>query len=227
MEDMHIHLKNGIHSQEIFNQYIEKCILMKLKKVVFLDHGNRISQKHTPVLNLTDTIDMFNKKIYEFNQTDKANEIHLIRGIEIDYSPSLDFRKETKKILDYGNFEWIICGIHSIKFNTLQEYLYAVIDMLNNYSINAIAHLKLDESYTKYEYLLVNILKLCSSKNVYIEINTSDRSRWNDEQLFYMLNLMKQYKVNYIFSSDAHEVEKIGYMIQETMEKVKVWKMKS
>lgn len=221
MEDMHIHLKEGIKDKKVFEQYIKKCIEMKVNRVVFLDHGNRISQKHTPVLYSKKTIEEFNKMISNFDQNDKFS---IIKGIEIDYSTDSNFRKETLEILNYGNFEWIIGAIHSMKFETLQGYLESVIDMLKNYNINAIAHLKLDNTYKKYENLLIQILKLCFEKNVFIEINTSDRSRWTDEQLYYMLELMNKNKVNYVYSSDAHCPEEIGYMINETMEKVLKWK---
>lgn len=220
MEDMHIHLKEGIKDKEVFKQYIKKCIEMKVKRVVFLDHGNRISQKHTPVLYSKKTIEEFNKMISNFDQNEKFS---IIKGIEIDYSTDLNFRKQTFKILNYGNFEWIIGAIHSMKFETLQGYLESVIDMLKNYNINAVAHLKLDNTYKKYENLLIRILKLCFEKGVFIEINTSDRSRWTDEQLYYMLELMNKNKVNYVYSSDAHCSEEIGYMINETMEKVLKW----
>jgi len=226
MEDMHIHLKEGINSQKIFDKYIEKCILMNLKRVVFLDHGNRISPKHSSLLSLKENIDKFNNKIDSFNQSEKSNILQVIKGIEIDYSPNLYFREETKKILGYGNFEWIVGAIHSLKFNSLDEYLMTIIDMINNYNINVIAHLKLDDSYKEYENLLIVILTLCVDKNISIEINTSDRSRWSDEQLFYMLELMNKHKVNYVFSSDAHRINEIGYMIEETKKKVNVWKTK-
>jgi histidinol phosphatase-like PHP family hydrolase len=223
MEDMHIHLKDGIKSQEIFNQYINKCIEMKLKRVVFLDHGNRISSKHIAVLSSKEIIDLFINIIDNFNQSNKAIDLKVIKGIEIDYSTDVDFRKETAKLLSYGNFEWVVGAIHSMKFDTLGGYLEAVIDMLNNYKINAIAHLKLDDTYKEYEQLLIDILEICLKRNVYIEINTSDRSRWNDDQLNYMLGLINKYKVGYVFSSDAHQIDEIGYQIEDTMEKVKKW----
>ena len=51
MEDMHMHLKKGVTDISIMQKYVEKCKEMKLNRVLFLDHGNRMSPKHTPVLN--------------------------------------------------------------------------------------------------------------------------------------------------------------------------------
>ena len=126
MEDMHIHLKNGIKNQDVFEKYIERCKEKNINKVVFLDHGNRISSKHTPILYSKETIDSFNDRLSTFNI---SNDFKIFKGIEIDYSTDLNFRKETFEILDYGNFDWIVGAIHSIKFESLQGYLEAVIKM--------------------------------------------------------------------------------------------------
>lgn len=133
---MHIHLKEAIYNQELFDKYVRRCIECGLTKVVFLDHGNRISSKHTPVLFTQNSINSFNERIYEFRKSNMAEKIKVIKGIEIDYSHDLNFRKETFDILNYGNFEWIVGAIHSMKFENYKQYLEAIIDMLNNYRIN-------------------------------------------------------------------------------------------
>lgn len=224
MEDMHIHLKDAIYNQELFEKYVKKCIDCGLSKVVFLDHGNRISVKHMPVLSTQEAINEFNKKILDFRASDLSKKIEILKGIEIDYSNNLYFRKETFDILNYGNFEWVVGAIHSMKFDNYEQYLKAIIDMLNNYDINVIAHIKKTDEYYQYNDLFMKILSICYKKNVLIEINTSDRSRWNEDQLYYMLKLMEEYNVNYVYSSDAHQYEDIGYMIKETKEKVERWK---
>ena len=198
MEDMHIHLKEAIYNQELFDKYVRRCIECGLTKVVFLDHGNRISSKHTPVLFTQNSINSFNERIYEFRKSNMAEKIKVIKGIEIDYSHDLNFRKETFDILNYGNFEWIVGAIHSMKFENYKQYLEAIIDMLN----------------------------ICHEKNILIEINTSDRSRWEENQLYYMLELMEKYGVDYVYSSDAHRYEDVGYMIKETEAMVRRWKKK-
>ena len=226
MEDMHIHLKNAVFDQTLFNQYVQKCIAMKLEKVVFLDHGNRISSKHQPVLFDKTTIDEFNNRFLNLKKDKLNNKLEIIKGIEIDYSNNLDFRNETFKILKYGKFDWIAGAIHSLKFDNYIDYLNCIKDMIENYPINVIAHIKLDDDYLQYENEFNNILSICNRKKIFIEINTSDRSRWNDNQLYYMLKLMKNNKVKYVYASDAHKISEIGYKIEETKKKVDVWKKK-
>lgn len=223
MEDMHIHLKGAIYSQELFDIYVEKCIACGIKKAVFLDHGNRISNKHKPVLSTKEAIDQLDKKVSEFRKSDLASKIEILKGIEIDYSDDLDFRNETFDILNYGKFDWIVGAIHSMSFDDYGNYLRTIIDMLNSYDINVIAHIKKTSQCNMYDDLFKEILDICNKKNVLIEINTSDRSRWDDDQLYYMLEIMKKYNVNYVYSSDAHKFEEIGHMIKETEEMVKRW----
>lgn len=224
MEDMHIHLRDGIINQEVFNEYVDKCIELHITKAVFLEHGNRISLKHNPVLFSKNIIDEFNHRFEEFYCTHNSQKLKLIRGIEIDYSDDISFREKTFEILDYGKFDWIVGAIHSLKFKLLKDYLLAIIDMINNYPINVIAHLQLNSQYLENEKILIEIMKMCYKRKIFIEINTSDRSRWDDNILYFILNLMKKYNVKYVFSSDAHNVNDIGYMIDETMKKVRLWK---
>lgn len=220
MNDMHVHLKEGIYNQNIFNEYVKRCIELGIEKVVFLDHGNRISLKHKPVLNTKDSINLLIEKVKSYNN----KNLIIYYGIEIDYSTNNDFRNETFKILNYGNFEWVVGAIHSMKFESLKQYLECVLDMINNYDINVIAHLMPSNEYAKYEYLLIDILKICHNKNIAIEINTSKRSLWSDELLYYFLDLLEKYKVNYVFGSDAHQIAEIGQGIKEAQEKVLLWK---
>ena len=223
---MHIHLKDAIYNQELFDLYVKKCIDCGIDSAVFLDHGNRISAKHKPVLCNKNSIDQFNEKIINFRKSDLSKKLMILRGIEIDYSNNLDFREDTFRILNYGKFEWVIGAIHSMVFDNYGQYLVTIIDMLNNYKIKVIAHIKKTDDYVKYDNLFREILNLCSLKNVIIEINTSDRSRWSKAQLYYMLDLMNEYNVKYVFASDAHKWEDIGYMIAETEEMVDQWKRK-
>lgn len=223
MEDMHIHLKMAIYDQDLFDKYVKRCVDKGLIKVVFLDHANRISNKHKPVLYTKNSIDDYNNKILLYRKSELSKILEIIKGIEIDYSKDIDFRNETLNILEYGNFEWVVGAIHSMKFDNFGEYLESILDMIDNYPITVIAHIKMENDYRLYQELIIEMLNKCNEKNIFIEINTSDRSRWTDEQLYYMLDLMKKYKVKFVYSSDAHSIDEIGYMIGETEKKVKQW----
>ena len=223
MEDMHIHLKNAIFSQEDFDNYVKKCRECNLDRVVFLDHSNRISPKHKPVLDNPYAMDQLGEKINNYRKSN--NNPYILKGIEIDYSKDLIFRDKTYRILDYGNFEWVAGAIHSMKFEDETDYFMCILDMLDNYKIDAVAHMRLREDYLNYLKVIKEVVGKCYKNDVALEINTSDRSRWNDEQLYFMLGLMEKYDVRYVYGSDAHKVDDVGYMIDEMNQKVRAWKM--
>lgn len=97
MEDMHIHLKSGVTEISIMKKYIEKCRELGINKVLFLDHGNRISPKHTPVLNNSKVIDKFFENI---NIIKKENpDIEINAGIESDFHMMKNLKKKKLKLL--------------------------------------------------------------------------------------------------------------------------------
>lgn len=70
------------------------------------------------------------------------------------------------------------------------------------------------------ENITIFILNKVKEKGLIIEINTSDRSRWDSETLEYMIIKMNENGINYTIGSDAHSVSEIGHMISETTKKV-------
>ena len=86
--------------------------------------------------------------------------------------------------------------------------------------------IKLDEDYIDYQDNLDKIVKKVQDKNICIEINTSDRSRWSEEQLVYMLELMQKYNTKFIIGSDAHNYNEVGYLVEKTDKKIREIKAK-
>ncbi len=218
MEDMHIHLKKGVTDISIMQKYVEKCKEMKLNKVLFLDHGNRMSPKHTPVLNKPKVINKFfeNIKIVKENNPD----IEINAGIESDFSYDEKFKNKECKIIKSYPFDYVIGSVHGMEKADYMNYLQANIDMIETYPINIIGHLKLRKDYEQYKEKIEEIVKLATEKNLMFDINTSDRSRWNIQQLEYMLNLFKKYGTKYTLGSDAHNIDEIGYHMKEEYIKI-------
>lgn len=220
MMDMHIHIRKGLYDINELQKFIDIGKKRDIDTFVFLEHGNRVSKKHQGILKDYNSIDLMKDIIEKIKQ--RNPEITIYNGIEIDYSDDIDFRKETINLINYGNFDYVLGGIHSIKFIEGKDYFKYIIDMLNNYKIDIIAHIKLMDDYINYKELLKEIMLLCSVKKVKIEINTSDRSRWNDDQLKFMLNLLEEFEVTYTLGSDAHISDDVGFMISDTYKKVKM-----
>ena len=217
LSDMHIHIRNGYKDSSILKKYVDKAIEMGLSKVVFLEHGNRLSKKHSSILSNYDNIDIYKNTLNNYQD----GRIKILSGIEIDYSDDLNFRKETIDLINYGDFDWVIGSIHSIKFENRCDYYYAIIDLIKNYNINCVGHIKLNDDYLEYKNILDNIVKIAHEKNVFIEINTSLRSRWNDLQLAFMLELMNKYGTKYTIGSDAHDYDEVGLYVYEMNKKIK------
>ena len=218
MEDMHMHLKKGVTDISIMQKYVEQCKKMKLNRVLFLDHGNRMSPKHTPVLNETKVIDKFfeNIKIVKENNPD----IEINAGIESDFSYDEEFKEKEIEILKSYPFDYVIGSVHGMEKANYIDYLQANIDMIKTYPINIVGHLKLRKEYEQYKEKIEEIVKLATEKNLMFDINTSDRSRWNIQQLEYMLGLFKKYGTKYTLGSDAHKIDEIGYHINEEYVKI-------
>lgn len=214
MKDMHIHVRKGIEDVEILQQYVIKCINCNLTEVLLLDHGNRISPKHQAVLYNDDVIIKFKKNIDKVRR--EYPNIKINYGIEIDFSYDNDFRKETLNLIQIGNFDYVIGAIHSIQFTDGLDYFKAILNMIENYPIDIIGHIKLRDDWEKYKVILEEIVSKSSQKKIMIEINTSDRSIWNLEQLQFMLDLFKKYNNEFTIGSDAHSIDEIGYKLEKT-----------
>lgn len=218
MHDMHIHVREGIWDINILESYVLKSIELGINEVLLLEHGRRISTKHHSYLNDYNTVLTFINNIEILRK--KYQEVKILFGIEIDYSYDPDFTKETIKFLSEAKFDVVIGSIHSIKISEFKDYLNYIIKMITNYPINIVGHIKLLDNWREFETYLVDIIKICSRRGLTIEVNTSSRSLWTDEQLEFMISNIKKYNGNFTLGSDAHVIQEIGGKINETSMKI-------
>lgn len=213
MEDMHIHLKTGVTDIKVMRQYIEKCKKSNINKVLFLDHGNRVSNKHIPVLNDLEVVKKFldNVKIVR----KEYPELEINAGIESDFSYNKEFAEEEINLIKNSDFDMVIGSVHGMSKADYKDYLQANIDMLETYPINILGHLKLKKDYEEYKIMIEDIVKKATERNIKFDINTSDRARWSLQQLDYMLKLFAKYGTEYNLGSDAHSVDEIAYQIED------------
>ena len=208
MVDMHIHARDILEGKNSINDFIEKEKKFGVDTIVFLEHGMRISEKHNGILIDDDSYDNLKKTVEIARQ--KFPQLYIYSGIEIDYSYDNEFREKNLNYLSHHNFDFVIGSIHSIKFKGGLDYFNSIIDMINNYPISIIGHLKLRENWKDYRESIKKIVLLCKEKNVAIEINTSNRSLWDEEQFAYMFSLIDENNVKYTIGSDAHNINQIG-----------------
>ena len=208
MMDMHIHVRNILNNPNEIEDYINKFKKYNITELCFLEHGERISNKHKGYLVDKEGANQLKKMVDITNK--KYKEMVILTGIEIDYSNNMEFRERTLQNIADNNFEVVIGSVHNFDEKDDKEYFWAVCDLLKNYPINILGHLKLKNNWLLHLDSIEDIIILCKKKNIAIEINTSDRSIWNDEQHFYMMSLIDKYNIKYTIGSDAHKLDDIG-----------------
>lgn len=208
MEDMHIHIRDILDEKITIDELLLSLKNHGINKVCLLEHGLRVSPKHEGILVSDEAYKLFVDKINKISN--QSTDIKVYSGIEMDYSDNLEFNKMVSDYINKHKFDYIVGGIHGYKFDNSRDYFTFVMSMVENARINVLAHLKMYEDWFKYKELLVKIVKLCRDNNVVIEINTSNRSIWNSEQMEYMLDIMSKYNVDYSIGSDAHDIDEIA-----------------
>lgn len=216
-QDMHIHIKDGVYSYEMLKMYVDELKKREIHKCVFLEHGMRISPKHKARLKNKNDVYMLKKNISQANLENP--NVLIYNGIEIDYSKDKLFRKNTIDYLNVNNFDVVIGSLHSMGNLSDKEYLENAVEMVKAYPINIVGHLRVGNVIENSE-LIEQILEECFKKNIKIEINTSDRSRWDNIQLKNMIEMLRKYNVGYVIASDAHKPEEIGYKIKEIFKNI-------
>lgn len=223
MEDMHIHVRDAVDDYSKLKLYIKHCIDLGLKKVLFVEHGPRISKNHLSRLDTTDKILKFKANIERAKK--EYPNLQISCGIELDFSYDKEFNENNNKLTDIG-FDYVISAIHHYRFTNGRDYLKAIIQMIDTCRFDIIGHMLLKYDWKNCLELIDIVLAKAKEKEIIIEINTSDRSRWEDDALKYMLRKMNEYGITYTISSDAHSVEEVGYMIAETTKKVEEFNSK-
>lgn len=223
MEDMHIHARNAIDDYSKIKLYIERCIGLGLNKVLLVDHGPRLSKHHSAKLDTPEKIFKFKENIERARK--EYPNLQIFYGIELDFSYDKEFNDNNNKLTDVG-FDYVISAVHHYRFTNGRDYLKAVIQMIDTCRFDIIGHMLLKYDWKDCLDLIDIVLDKVKEKEIIIEINTSDRSRWGDDALEYMLEKMNEYGIAYTIASDAHSVEEVGYMIKETTEKVEKFNYK-
>ena len=217
MEDMHIHVRNALEDYNLLKLYANRCMELGIYRVLLLDHGPRLSKKHIARLDTADKILTFKKNIEKL-KLDFPN-LEIFYGIELDFSYDKNFNDENNKLTDIG-FDYVISSIHHYRFNNGRDYLKAVIQMIDTCKFDIIGHLLLKYDWKDCIDLIDIILNKAKEKEIIIEINTSDRSRWKIDTLEYMIKKMNEMNIKYTIGSDAHSISEIGYMVPEITQEI-------
>lgn len=221
--------------------FINKAIELEFDEICFTDHmpfsvtGDEVDR--IPFGKVKEYCYKVKEKAEKYK-----GKITIKTGIEIDYHP--DCVKEIENVLKDGEFDYVIGSSHlnikgfNIPFERTTRTMFARM-VLENYLkaidtgyFDTISHLDvyrwvfseyplIDDNYTYASNLdiIVKILEKLAKTKVKLEINAAPLYKKFDNLGAYpehkIINLSKEYDIDYIYGSDAHTFDKVGYGYEE------------
>ena len=234
--DFHMH-PNILKVPEQADLFINRAIELGFNEICFTDHmpfsvtGDEVDR--IPFGKVKEYCERVKRKAEEYQ-----GQIIIKTGIEIDYHP--DCEKEIEDILKSGEFDYIIGSSHlNIKgFNipfenttrtqfarmVLENYLKAIdsgyFDTISHLDVYRWVFSECPLINDNYNYMsnidvIVKIFEKLEKTKVKLEINAAPLYKKFDDLGTYpeqeIINLSKKYNIDYIYGSDAHTFEKVGY----------------
>ncbi len=205
--DGHVHPRAKNFSSQDIEKYIHVAYLKGIKRLGLLEHGPRISNKHTGILQTPDDVHQFKQSVIRANKYNLTIKV----GIEIDYSFDRDHRNKSIALINAASdIDYAIGSIHSYKFNNYCEYYAALYDLMRSYPIDIVGHIALDNKIPDWKLYVHDIVSCANKYNIAIELNTAPKRKLAYEVMSYLIEESLRYNVRLIYGSDAHEPENIG-----------------
>ncbi len=238
--DYHTH-PNLLKVPEQGITFIETAIARGFEEICFTDHmpftvtGDEVDR--IPFGRIGDYCTEVRKlqKIYK-------EKIRVKVGIEIDFHP--DHRKEIESVLSQGTFDYIIGSSHMniagfhIPLSETTHNEFAALVLQNHLQaiesgyFDTLSHLDVyrwvfsayplradDYSYHNHLPILHRIFEALAERNMFLEINAAPLFKQFDSLGAYpqpeILNLAKEYELKFIYGSDAHKAEHVGFGYEE------------
>lgn len=228
---------NLLKKPEQADLFINKAIELGFEEICFTDHMpfSVTGDEHDRIP--FGKIGQYCKKVKEKAENYK-DKIIIKTGIEIDYHPSCI--REIEQVLSDGDFDYVIGSSHlnikgfNIPFSktTRTEFARLVLVNYNNAVksgyFDTISHLDIyrwvfseyplvDDNYNFESNIdIINkIFENLELTGVMLEINAAPMYKKFDELGAYpennIIKLSENYDINYIYGSDAHTYDKVGY----------------
>lgn len=237
--DYHLH-PNIINNPTQAEEFIKNAVDLGFDEICFTDHMP-FSITHNEFDRIPEgMIGEYCKRVHELSQKHKS-EITIKTGIEIDYHPYYLSEIEnvlSQGEFDYiiGSSHLNISGYRIDFANTTRTEFARMV--LNNYLcaarsglFNTISHLDvyrwvfsekksyplIDDGFdvSSCTDILEDLFSTLEKNNMFLEINAAPLFKCFDNLGFYpekkILDIAKNYKLKYIYGSDAHSPEKLGF----------------
>lgn len=240
--DFHMH-PNLLKLPKQADMFINRAIELGFDEICFTDHMpfTVTGDEHDriPFGKVGEYCQKVREKAAEYK-----NHIIIKTGIEIDYHPGCI--KEIESVLSEGSFDYVIGSSHlnikgfGIPFSETNHTEFAGLVLKNYLSaiksgyFDAISHLDvyrwvfseyelIADGYTYKSHLdiLIKIFEQLELTGVKLEINAAPLYKGFDNLGAYpqreITELSKNYKIEYIYGSDAHCYEHVGYAYDKIM----------
>ncbi len=239
-KDYHLH-PNIINNPSQAEDFINRAVQLGFDEICFTDHMP-FSITHNEFDRIPNgRVGEYCKRVKELALMHK-NKITIKTGIEIDYHPY--YEREIKNVLSQGEFDYILGSSHlsidgyriDLKNTTRTEYARMV---LSNYLCAAksglfdtLSHLDvyrwvfdayplIDDNFEVSSCfdILNDIFSVIEKSGIYLELNAAPLYKRFDNCGFYpqyeILDLSEKYNIKYIYGSDAHTADKVGFGYDE------------
>ena len=234
--DLHNHTSLCNHAIGSTKEYIQKAIEKNIDIFGFSDHA--------PMdFDIKYRMSFEDMNLYEKEVNFLKNEfknIKILLGYEIDFTPYVDKRVLNSKVdyfigsvhfLDnwgFDNLEFIKNWKHRDVDDIYKEYFLLIEKMANSNLFDIVGHIDLIKVFNykpkkSIKDIAKNAIKAIKKSNMVVELNTAGL-RKPVKELYpsdEILEMILEERIDITFGSDAHNINQVGFMLKETIQKAK------
>ena len=234
--DLHNHTPLCKHATGSPKEYIQKAIEKKINIYGFSDHAPM--NFDTKYRMSFEEMDLYEKEVNFLKNEFK--EIKILLGYEVDFTPYVDKRVLKRKVdyfigsvhfLDnwgFDNPEFIKNWENRDIDDVYKEYFLLIEKMANSNLFDIVGHIDLIKIFNykpkkSIKDIAKNAIKAIKKSNMVVELNTAG-FRKPVKELYpsdEILEMILEEKIDITFSSDAHNINQVGFMLKETIQKAK------
>ena len=113
--------------------------------------------------------------------------------------------KDYLKIVEAAKFDYVVGSVHG-KYDSLEEYLNATLDLVSNYPISVLGHFNISTETINWNKLN-DILLTMKRKNILFENNLAARYNKSFYEKNKVIEKVNTANVPIIYGSDSHSLE--------------------
>ena len=234
--DLHNHTPLCKHATGSPKEYIQKAIEQNINIYGFSDHAPM--NFDTKYRMSFEEMDLYEKEINSLKNEFK--NIKILIGYEVDFTPYIDERVLKRKV-DYfiGSVHFLNnWGFDNPEFiknwenrdvdDIYKEYFLLIEKMANSKYFDIVGHIDLVKIFNykpkkNIKDIVKNAIKAIKKSNMVVELNTAG-IRKPVKELYpsdEILEMILEEKIDITFGSDAHNINQVGFMLKETIQKAK------